>query len=89
MWNSHAFNNEACEAVENITLAQQISAIKLVTAQSGQGKLGGIRPLPIGARVQVCGDGFNERTVKVRYCNDYFFVFRQDLQERSRFSEVA
>jgi hypothetical protein len=36
--------------------------------------------LPRGATLEVCGDGFNERTVKVRTNNRYYFVFRQDIE---------
>jgi hypothetical protein len=35
--------------------------------------------LPAHADVEVCSDGFNDRTVKVRYGNCYYFVFWRDL----------
>jgi hypothetical protein len=61
------------------TLAQRISAIQLVATERGQARLGTITQLPPSARVNLCGDGFNERTVKVKYQDCFYFVFRQDL----------
>ncbi|HZS53781.1 MAG TPA: hypothetical protein VFA65_05220 [Bryobacteraceae bacterium] len=45
--------------------------------------------LPSGATVDICGDGFNERTTKVRYCDGYFFVFLQDLPEPEYFGALV
>jgi len=64
------------------TLARRIPAILLekTSEQSGQnGKLGLILQLPADADVEVCGDGFNSRTVKVCHNGLYYFVFAEDL----------
>ena len=64
------------------TLARRIPAISLenTTDQNGRnGKLGMILQLPAESDVEVCGDGFNSRTVKVCHNGLYYFVFAEDL----------
>jgi len=38
-----------------------------------------ITQLPEGAELELCGEGFNERTVRVRWAEGFYFVFLQDL----------
>ena len=64
------------------TLARRIPAIlleKSVNQSGGKGKLGLILHLPADSDVEVCGDGFNSRTVKVCHNGSYYFVFAEDL----------
>jgi hypothetical protein len=64
-----------------VTLSRCISAIQLVRKQDGGAKLGPLAQLGAGTIVELCGDGFNERTKKVRANGQsYFFVFREDLE---------
>ena len=67
-------------ADKRVLLHQRISAVKLLPQQSGRAKLGGLTQLEPGTLLYVCGDGYNERTVKVSVQTDYFFVFKQDLE---------
>lgn len=60
-------------------LAKNISAIELNGLENGQARLGPVLQLPSGAPVEVCGDGFDERTVKIRSNGKYYFAFRSDL----------
>jgi hypothetical protein len=63
-------------------LSRRIAAIRLTRAADGRrGKLGGILQLPAGARLDCCGDGYNERTVKVHCGGEFYFVFLQDLSD--------
>jgi hypothetical protein len=64
---------------ETFTLCKKIAAIRLVRLGDGRGKLGEILQLPAGACLECCGGGYNERTVKVHYAGEFFFVFLQDL----------
>ena len=89
MWNDRAFDNNCDTIVRKLTLPKQISAIQMVPAGNTHGKLGLITQLPCGATVDICGDGFNERTAKIRYGQGYFFVFLQDLQDPGYFSATA
>lgn len=62
-----------------MTLARTIAAIQVVPDSHGNSGLGTIAQLPQGAFVQVCGDGFNARTVKVRCQGQCYFIFREDM----------
>ncbi len=63
------------------TLARRIPAILLERSEQSDrnGKLGLILQLPADSDVEVCGDGFNSRTVKVCHNGLYYFVFSEDL----------
>ena len=56
-----------------------ISAIQVLGVLNGKPQLGAITQLPPRVVLEVCGEGFNDRTVKVRWDNSVFFVFRHDL----------
>ena len=57
-----------------------MSAIE-VAGRSDEGQsFGTITQLPRDADLEICGEGFNERTVKVRCADSYYFVFRDDLE---------
>jgi hypothetical protein len=64
-------------------ISRRISALQLVQAREGQGKLGPLSQLAPGTDVEICGDGYNEKTTKVRVQGVYFFVFREDLETDS------
>jgi hypothetical protein len=61
-----------------VILSKRIAGIHLLPQKEGGAKLGSIAQLD-PAPVEVCGTGFNERTVKVRLNGEYYFVFREDL----------
>ena len=58
----------------------RICAIELIAGHDNRGRLGGITQLPQHVQLEICGDGFNERTVKVRCQDSFYFVFREDLE---------
>jgi hypothetical protein len=73
------FIPEQCIGDRTCALLRNIAAVELVGNAQNRAGLGAVLQLPSGTRLQVCGHGFNDRTVKVR-CNDkYYFVFSQDL----------
>jgi hypothetical protein len=61
------------------TLLRNISAIQAISGPEASVRLGTILQLPEGTQVRVCGDGFNERTVKVAWEGAYYFIFWEDL----------
>jgi hypothetical protein len=63
---------------EKVILSRSVCAIQLVKRQSGT-RLGPLTQLHVGTTVEICGEGYNERTLKVRMNGDYFFIFSQDL----------
>ena len=63
-----------------IVLSKDISALAIEADEHRDHRYGLIEHLPNGASVTLIGGGFNDRTVKVR-CNDnYYFVFLQDIE---------
>jgi hypothetical protein len=62
-------------------LSKRIAAVRLTRADTHRGKLGEIVQLPPGAHLAYCGDGYNERTAKVHYAGEFYFVFLRDLQD--------
>jgi hypothetical protein len=73
---------ESIRPLRRYTLSRRVAAIRLTRAAHGsQGKLGEIVQLQPGTRLDCCGDGYNERTIKVHYAGDFYFVFLQDLAD--------
>ena len=64
-----------------MTLLKNIAAIELRPAEDGKPSLSAITQLPRDSELQMCGPGFNPRTVKVRSSGQLYFVFLQDLEQ--------
>jgi hypothetical protein len=47
----------------------------------GGSRVGLARELPVGAKLLVCGAGFDEHTVKVLWKDDYYFVYAHQLND--------
>jgi hypothetical protein len=62
------------------TLAKRIPAILMVPTENGRAKLGKISQIPVGAQVEVFGEGYDSRTIKVRFHDGFYFVFSEDLE---------
>ena len=67
-------------AEESITIAKRIAAIAVGLNAEGKIQIGVISQLPDGACLEVCGEGFNERTIKVRWREQFYYVFLQDVE---------
>ncbi|MBV8552644.1 MAG: hypothetical protein JOY54_15205 [Acidobacteriaceae bacterium] len=77
--NTNALNPDCPDPGKFVHLSRIIPAFELVPEVDGQSKLGIISRLPDGVLLEVCGEGFNSRTVKVRMGGKHYFVFRVDL----------
>ncbi|HZQ54388.1 MAG TPA: hypothetical protein VFB14_19455 [Bryobacteraceae bacterium] len=83
MWNST--DTLTCGSY---TLSSEIYGMQLLPFGNSSVPLGPIIKIPIGARLDICGGGFDERTVKVRCADAYYFVFVQDLEmQQSPFAQ--
>lgn len=67
-------------SVEARIVPPRISAIPVLAADTGAKELGTITQLPRGAELHISGEGFNDRTVKVRCQDSFYFVFRDDIE---------
>ncbi|MGC2657793.1 MAG: hypothetical protein WA324_07430 [Bryobacteraceae bacterium] len=61
-------------------LSRNIAAIQVEPYGRESSRLGVITQLPEGAELDPCGDGFDERTIKVKWQGSCYFVFLQDLE---------
>lgn len=66
-------------SLHTYTLPHTIAAIPLSYARDGRPELGTMCQLPEGTELEICGDGFNDRTVKVRWEGQSYFVFVDDV----------
>ena len=74
------FIPESVCPLKTYILSRRIAGIRLTrAADDSRGKLGEIVQLQPGARLDCCGDGYNDRTIKVHYAGEFYFVFLQDL----------
>jgi hypothetical protein len=71
---------DVTSSTQAYTLSRTIAAIRLIVVDGRRGKLGDVRQLPPGARLNSCGIGYDERTIKVHYDGGFYFVFLQDLE---------
>jgi len=68
-----------------VSLSKSIAAVQLQQKENGVGaKLGLLGQLGPGTVLAVCGEGFDDRTVKVRVNDAFYFVFAQDVELADR-----
>ncbi len=90
MWNSSAlFIPDVVFADQAYTLSEDVFAMELVRVENGDPRLGPVSKIPRGAEIQACGDGFNERTIKIRWQGKFYFVFLQDLEAQRKPAAAA
>jgi hypothetical protein len=61
-------------------LAKNAPAMQIIPDGTGKLRLGTLVRLPEGAEVEVCGEGFDDRTAKVVWEGSSYYVFLEDLQ---------
>jgi hypothetical protein len=57
-----------------------ICAMQIREREDGSARMGLLAEIPAEPTPEVCGEGFNDRTVKVRIGERTYFVYRQDLE---------
>lgn len=83
MWNTVSITDDI-ETNQRFTLCGDLSAIELIRIENGRAGLGLVSKIPEGAEIHFCGDGFNDRTLKVRWEDQFYFVFLEDLQAQRK-----
>ena len=64
---------------DSIKLSRRICAIRIKTDATGHERLAELAEIGPGCAVQVCGPGYNYRTVRILLNGEPMFVFEQDL----------
>lgn len=70
------------------SLTKNAPAMQIVPDGTGKLRMGALIRLPDGAEVEICGEGFDDRTTKVLWEGSTYYVFRDDLQ-LNRYSMTA
>ncbi len=72
-------------------LPKIVSAIQILPSEENESsRLGLLTQLPEGAEIEIGGPGFNDRTLRVKCGNAFYFVFLDDLElVRKRMAAVA
>lgn len=79
-----------CPTTERaVVLSKAIPAIELVPVENCKARLGRISEIAEGARLEICGSGFNERTIKARWGEGFYFVYVRDLEMAEEKAAVA
>lgn len=63
-----------------VILQKCVSAIPITLGKDGKSEMAPMATLPDGAALQICGDGFDETTVRALWAGQAYFVFCQDLR---------
>jgi hypothetical protein len=62
-------------------LPKNTSAIQAFPDGEGRLRMGTLTQLPLGAKVEMSGDGFDGRTARITWEGACYFIFRDDIQE--------
>lgn len=79
MFSDARFVAEWVVAQSSYKLTDAIPAFEIIAGENGAERFGPVCRLPPGADLEACGDGFNQRSLKVQCGNRRYFVFLQDL----------
>lgn len=71
---------------ERYTLPTDTLAIGLASTTDGHPRLEPMSKIPEGAQIECCGEGLNERMLKVRWRGKFYFVFSQDLKAQGEWT---
>lgn len=70
-------------------LSKNTSAIQIIPDGYGRTRIGTLLRLPEGARVEVNGEGFDNRTVRVAWEGNSYYVFQEDLENAEMYRTSA
>jgi hypothetical protein len=70
-----------------LLLSKSICAIQS-TRDNGDGERGGFTELAAGTPIEICGDGFNKRSLSIFANNRRYFVFIRDLDDICEFATI-
>ncbi len=73
---------ESSLAGKSYSLKDEIPALQLIQSQNGQSRWGPLIRLPRGAELHDFGEGFDERTLRVRFEGSFYIIFKQDLNSQ-------
>ena len=84
MWNPDVLPNFDGLSERVYALSEEILAIELAPDVTAGMRLGPVSKIPAVSGIECCGQGFDGRTVKVRWRGKFYFVFREDLETQCK-----
>ena len=80
------FSNTAAipHLASRVLLFTRIAALEVYCTGDGGVYSGMIAELPAGAEIEICGRGFNSRTLLTRWERKNYYVYLQDLEHQIR-----
>lgn len=70
-------------------LPKNTSAIQIIPDGYDRIRMGTLLQLPEGARVEINGEGFDDRTVRIAWEGSSYYAFREDLEAGERYKAGA
>ena len=70
-------------------LPKNTSAIQIIPDGYDRIRMGTLLQLPEGARVEIKGEGFDDRTVRIAWEGSSYYAFREDLESGERYKAGA
>jgi hypothetical protein len=70
---------ESSFAGKSYLLKDEIPALQLISTENGHSRWGPLIRLPRGAELYDFGEGFDDRTLRVRFDGCFYIIFKQDL----------
>ena len=66
---------------EQLILPKNIVAMSIETPEGERPQPASLTQIAAGTQVTILGEGFNDRTLKVRYRDGSYFIFLRDIEE--------
>jgi len=70
-------------------LPKNTSAIQIIPDGYDRIRMGTLLQLPEGARVEINGEGFDNRTVRIAWEGNCYYAFREDLEAAESYKVSA
>jgi hypothetical protein len=70
-------------------LPKNTCAIQIIPDGYDRTRMGTLLRLPEGARIEVNGEGFDARTIRVAWEGNSYYVFREDLEDAEMYRTSA
>ena len=70
-------------------LPKNTSAIQIIPDGYGRIRMGTLLQLPGGAQVEINGEGFDDRTVRIVWEGSCYYAFRDDLEAAETYRSAA
>jgi hypothetical protein len=75
-------SREPVSTTKSFVLSRKMAAFEAIREHSGVVRPGLLLHLSAGTSVEICGDGFSDRTVQIRANHSFYFVLLKSVLEQ-------